>query len=146
MLGIQWQDGIEMFYNTYLTKEILEELPNISQDLSLTDGQFKDLKYEGFLIIECYQNNLNYHCGGKTNLLSSMDLKKIKCFDKNDNKYLEDYYRIDFDKYIYIFQYSEFKNGYVLLGNLLEKSMLNRLDLALLFQNYIKKDLKYGAI
>ena len=132
-----------MFYNTELSKDILEALPNISQELSLTDGQFRDLKYEGFLIIEYFQNNLNYYCGNKKDFLSNMDLIKIRNFNK-DNKYLEDYFRLDFDNYIYIFQYSEFKDGYILLGNLLEKSILNRFNLAILFQEYIMKDLKYG--
>lgn len=145
MLEILWLGGVDqkMFYNTELSKDILEALPNISQELSLTDGQFRDLKYEGFLIIECFQNNLNYYCGNKKDFLSNMDLIKIRNFNK-DNKYLEDYFRLDFDNYIYIFQYSEFKDGYILLGNLLEKSILNRFNLAILFQEYIMKDLKYG--
>ena len=35
----------------HLTHDIIEDLPNLSVDLSYTDGKFKDLKYIGFLII-----------------------------------------------------------------------------------------------
>lgn len=131
----------------FLTPEIIEELPNIANDFCFEDEKNTNLKYKGFCIFEIFfeKNEVKYYCGSCKNLFSDEDIEKVKNWmPKTKGKYYQDYYRMDFDKYIFIFQHYIYKDERILLGNLLIKDMETRLDLASIHQSYILEELING--
>ena len=128
-----------MIQSELLTIDIVENLPNISidmNDVKFTDGEFKNLRYAGLCIVQYYYTEeLKYHCGVLKNFLSEEDIYRIKIwFCKENFFYLDRYYRLDFDEYIYLFQVFNFEGGELMVGNLLKKDLELRLDLASMHQ------------
>lgn len=132
----------------YLTHEIIEELPNLSIELSFTDGQFKGLKYKGFLIVCSSElREFKYYCGRWENFLPQEDEEKIRNFNPDNEKVIfQNYYKLVFMDYIYIFQYERYMNGFLMIGNLLEKSPETRLNLIELEQKFLMEQLQLCQI
>ena len=131
----------------HLTYDIIEDLPNLSVDLSYTDGKFKGLKYMGFLIINIIDDKyIKYHCGELDDILNTNDLNVVQNFlPIKRNLYIENYYRIDFENYIYLFQYIKEDDKRLMMGNLLKKDFETRLNLAELYQQAIMRKLVYAG-
>lgn len=129
-----------------LTYDIIEDLPNLSIDTSYTDGIIKGLKYIGFFIIDLDSNEgIKYYCGEMKSILSDIDLVEVKKFTPSKYKlYIEDYYRIDFENYIYLFRHIEKEDKKLMMGNLLQKDLKTRLNLAEIYQQCIMRKLIYA--
>lgn len=126
-----------------LTQEILKGLPELSKDLSFSDGEFDGLKYIGFCIVEIYEDkDLKYYCGELKDFLNPSDIMIIKNWNpENHNYFIHNYHKLDFENYLYLFQNTEFTNGRILMGNLFKKNFENRLELVSIQQAYLMRKL-----
>ena len=133
-----------MIKDTHITYEIIEELPNLSEDnMSFTDGEFSNMKYLGCLIVEkTGDNEIDYYCGDRTDIFNYQELDVLKRW-LPEQTYIDNYYRLDFKRYIYLFQVKYLNNKVVMIGNLLKKDFETRLNLAELYQEWIMKKLQY---
>ena len=131
----------------FLTPDIIEDLPNIAKDFCFEDDENTNLKYKGFCIFEIFSKTkeVKYYCGSCNNLFTDQDIKKVKNWlPTTKGKYYQDFYRIDFEKYIFIFQHYIYKDERILIGNLLRKDIETRLNLASIHQSYILEELING--
>ena len=130
----------------HMTKEVYEDLPNISVNFKVEDMNTKDLKYVGLCVIEIFPcNTIKALCGGLKNFISYKDKIQIAEWKASNKEiYLEDYYRVDFEKYIFIFQEYIYKDEVILLGNLLKKDFDTRLNLITFYQEHLKQVLLHG--
>ena len=128
-----------------LTREIIEELPNICEDLNYDDGIVGNLKYIRFLTIEYTEDGILFHCDKLKKIFTKKEINILKNWEPDNNFYVEDYYRIDLNNYIYIFQVIHTEDNYkILCGNLLRKDFQTRLILAETYQTWIMEKLKYA--
>jgi hypothetical protein len=129
-----------------LTPEILADLEELAaeSDCNFTDGRNKDLRWKGFCIVEIDYPKLIYNCGGYA-VFTAGDVNKLRNWHPNkEDLYYKDYYRVDLDSVIFIFQYGIMEDKVILSGNVLEKSFDTRLDLISFKQNSLLMELIHG--
>jgi len=95
----------------------------------------------GFCTIHYYKDEtIRYDCISLKNFLSDDDFIKIKnWFYKENDFYLDNVYRLDFNGYIFLFKTCPFEDGTMLIGNLFKKEIKFRLDLASLYQEKLMR-------
>lgn len=99
----------------------------------------------GFCTIHYYtnSNSIEFDCVSLKNVLTLDDITQIKIwFCKKNDYYLDSFYRLDFEKYIFLFKTCFFEKGIILIGNLFKKNIEFRLDLASLHQGKIMRRLR----
>ena len=133
----------------WITEDVIEDMPNLAVlefDTKFADKDFTNLTYAGFCVVQYFDgNDLKYYKGKDKNFLEDSDKSLLKeWFHKEDSFYLDNYFRLDFQKYIYLFKEYEFEKGRILMGNLLNKNLELRLDLAGMHQKHLMRLLIHG--
>ena len=127
-----------------ITEEIYKDLPSLSVNIETQNTEY--LKYIGLGIIKIFSDTrIEETCGVLKSFLSVSDKQIINNWE-NSNKeiYLENYYRIDFDNHIFIFQEYIYEGVIILLGNLLKKDFHTRLGLIKFYQEHLQRVLLNG--
>ena len=132
--------------NITLSLDVLESVEQIVIDSAISKTALKRVgsSFRGMGIIKVYlEGDVKCHAAIKK-CLTNNDKKLLKDWigTNNHSYYIDGYYRLDFNKFIFIFKQYKFNKNEVLIGHMLEKEIPIRIFLMEERQNFLMKYFK----
>ena len=127
-------------------EQVMENIRFLVTDFNNDEEDFKEGLFKGLFIA---RNFFSYINGDELviikgrNKLTEKDINKLKEWLKSKDKkeFRDNYYRLNMDSYILIFQMHNYSDNIILLGHFLENSLESRLLLLELRQQYLEEQL-----
>jgi len=123
-----------------LSLESIVAIEELIEDGSLEDG---NSNFKGMIFIKIYPEG-DIKIIHKNKMITSYDKKMLSdwIISMNHKKYADDFFRIDFENYIYIFKIYQFNRNIVFVGHILDNNPMAKIELLDLRQNILSLKLK----
>jgi NADPH-dependent glutamate synthase beta subunit-like oxidoreductase len=101
-------------------------------------------EYKGFCVFIIKPTKKIVVEGGGVTLTQEDKQKIIEWCENIKDEYMLSQYRIDLDRYIFLFNFTNYNSDIILYGNLIERTFHTRLNLAEMYQQSLMRSLIHG--
>jgi hypothetical protein len=124
--------------------EALEEL--IEEDSRIEDAFSKASNFRGVIFVKIYPEG-DIKITHKNKIITAYDKKILSdwIISREHKKYTDDFYRIDFENYIFIFKVYKFNKNIILAGHMLDNNPSAKIELLTIRQEILKINIRAHA-